>query len=332
MRRHAWLNLDSFSTAWVTCWPSKDQYLSNSEFSEIAARYFGLPSPACEALYGESIAGTKQTLDRFGVRLGALPLLGDGWREQHDCLKWQIVQDAREMGVPVLPEVYGLFAACIPQRGRHRFNALPLRKRQGLVPDMRLTMQWQGSGPARDILLEVKTLHFAHTTYPTPVGAAARCHAVARRAAAIPGEYSTKARKVDRLYCGTAEGSTGPVEARLRNYDPVKSIVFGAFGEASKDVHDLLSALARAGAMRHHRDMLVCGPAEAIGPLAWLLKRRWGVLAARENARLLLSRLQFVGRGAAEAASRRSAAQSEAAKARRAACVDMRAPSLRRRW
>ena len=91
---------------------------------------------------------------------------GDGWRDQHDALKWRLVEDAREMTVPVKPEVYGLFAACIPQGSRSRFDALPIRKRQGLVPDLRLRVQWQGRGPVQDMLLEIKTLHVGSSTYP----------------------------------------------------------------------------------------------------------------------------------------------------------------------
>eukprot|EP00973_Karenia_brevis_P049918 6931899-Karenia_brevis.AAC.1 len=59
MRRAAWTNLDAFSTTWVSCWPSADCRVSNAELGEIAARYFGLPSPSCEALLGSPIAGTR---------------------------------------------------------------------------------------------------------------------------------------------------------------------------------------------------------------------------------------------------------------------------------
>ena len=36
-------------------------------------------------------------------------------------------------------------------------------------------------------------------------------------------------------------------------------------------------------------------PDEAQGALAWLLRRRWGITALRENARLTLERLQYIG-------------------------------------
>ena len=45
----------------------------------------------------------------------------------------------------------------------------------------------------------------------------------------------------------------------------------------------------------------------AVGCLAWLLRRRWGMCALRESARLKLERLAFVGRGADAADERRQA-------------------------
>ena len=70
-------------------------------------------------------------------------------------------------------------------------------------------------------------------------------------------------------------------------------------------------------------------PSEARGGLAWLLRRRWALTAVREHARLLLARLEYVGRGANPAAQRRALAEGEAAAARRASCWQRRGPHLR---
>ena len=67
----------------------------------------------------------------------------------------------------------------------------------------------------------------------------------------------------------------------------------------------------------------------AVGCLAWLLRRRWGMTALRECARLKLERLAFVGRGAAAAHERRQA--SMAAHASRARLYLARASFERRR-
>jgi len=163
MRRTAWLNLDKNSTVWVSSWPAGDAYLSNPEFGEIASFYFGRPSPVCRQAVGEPIGRTGLVLDAYGLRLTTAALPGDGWRTQHDTLKWRLHQDAREMAVRLRTEVYGLFAACLPQHSRS-LGGMPPRKRQGLVPDFMFTVALDG--PERELLFELKTLHVGTSTYP----------------------------------------------------------------------------------------------------------------------------------------------------------------------
>jgi hypothetical protein len=235
MRRMAWVNLDKFSTAWVAAWPDRDAYLTNAEFSEVATFYYGLPSPGCAALVGERIASSRSVLDEYGCALTTETLPGDGWRTQHDAVKWRLSADMREMQARATTEVYGLFAAHIPQRGRARLGRETCHKRQGLVPDFMVYADW--GGPERACLLELKTLHFGRSTYGNE---SRRCEAVARRARALPGEYATKARIIDSRYCDTPDGEQGPVSRHLQSFDPVRSLVFGAWGEASAHVEHLL--------------------------------------------------------------------------------------------
>ena len=107
--------------------------------------------------------------------------------------------------MPTRTEMYGLFAVCIPQTQRGHFQAQPRRKRQNLIPNILLTMQWGGTGPERCSLLEVATDEH-------------RCRAVLRRAEAPPGEYAPKAQQIDRKFCGTGAIAVGPVEAKLRSF------------------------------------------------------------------------------------------------------------------
>ncbi len=97
------------------------------------------------------------------------------------------------------------------------------------------------------------------------------------------------------------------------------SLVLG--GEASPEVEALLSLAAATGARRHWQSMGSTDEAAACGTLAWLLRRRWGITALRENARLKLERLEFVGRGAITAMARRAVAASSMAARSRAAAV-----------
>ena len=49
------------------------------------------------------------------------------------------------------------------------------------------------------------------------------------RAEKVAAEYVRKAQRTDQTYCGTAPGTVGPVEARLRTFDETVPLVFGAF-------------------------------------------------------------------------------------------------------
>ena len=146
-----------------------------------------------------------------------------------------------------------------------------------------------------------------------------------RRAAALPLEYTNKARRFDREYCDSDLGEVGPVEAKLRTFDAVQGLVFGAWGETSPDVKHLLRHLVDKGVRRHYRAMRALDEDEARAGLTSMLRRRWAMTAVRENARLLLARLQYVGRRASDTLQRRNnAAGNLAARARRAACLGVR--------
>ena len=66
--RQAWLNLDRFSTQWVTALPSPEMgwVLGNDVFSEVVATYLSLPSPACRPLVGQTVGRYRDTLDPRG--------------------------------------------------------------------------------------------------------------------------------------------------------------------------------------------------------------------------------------------------------------------------
>ena len=114
----------------------------------------------------------------------------------------------------------------------------------------------------------------------------------------------TKARNLDIRYCG-ADPATGPgpIERRLLSFGPVRGLVFGHRSEASEHVESLLSGAAQV--------LFAIGPRwEHVNRV--MSSGRWpgcsgaagGMTAWRANARLLLDRLEYVGRGAVRAAPR----------------------------
>ena len=66
------------------------------------------------------------------------------------------------------------------------------------------------------------------------------------RGDALPAEYLRKARDTDRDFCGTAPGTQGPVETKLRSFPPLLKLVVGPLGECSGDLHELLNTLAES--------------------------------------------------------------------------------------
>ena len=139
-RRTAYLNLNATSRVWLSVLPDYDNALTNAEFAEVSARYFGAPSPACAAVKGLRFGRGPKTVDEYGFVVSAeASVPGGGWTSQHDRIKRAMAESAREMGQEVAMEVYGLFAAHIPQHGRAAMRELSTRTRHGLVPDF---MMW----------------------------------------------------------------------------------------------------------------------------------------------------------------------------------------------
>ena len=93
----------------------------------------------------------------------------------------------------------------------------------------------------------------------------------------------------------------------------------------------LLTTFVARGAAQHWRTMHVDRPAPIQGALANMLRRRWGICALRENARLLLTRLTYVGRDAAAAARRRQLTSEAFLAQARVGAIEWRPPLLEKR-
>ena len=90
-------------------------------------------------------------------------------------------------------------------------------------------------------------------------------------------------------------GPVGPVEQRLLWFTTVRGLVFGAYGEASADVHDLISTCADQMAQRQWQ---LAGARNATEMRAFLigsLRRRMGLAAVQAMARHRLARVPYIG-------------------------------------
>ena len=140
-----------------------------------------------------------------------------------------------------------------------------------------------------------------------------------KRANELPGEYRRKAQHLDREFGEVPAGEEGPVARKLASFPPLQSWVFGAWNEASPDIHALVHHLATArlrreaelvdgGAVARRRRM---SPEGALAMITGQVRRRLSLTAARANARLILDRVQVLGEGTAAAGARRRLQESE---------------------
>ena len=225
-------------------------------------------------------------------------------------------------GIPITAEVINIFTAHMTHGQQATINErMSTQARQHLVPDFQAQYHRTAHDRGGDQLLELKTIHPCPTRYPERhakhSGAPVRV-----RAGKILGEYQHKARRADMLVygcgrpatrrgfaaCRTAGCSccdrTGPVRGQLRRHQ-VNGLVIGAYGEGSKSVHDLIRRLAHYGCGEWMRRLPSASLSGTVGRLAWKLKRLIGMRGLRGHVRVLLSRLEYVGAGAAERARRR---------------------------
>ena len=83
-------------------------------------------------------------MDKFGDKILAAKMAGDGSRKTHNVIKGWIMRLHKWAGVRVECKVFGLFAEHIPQAGLIRLEKG--RKRQGMVPDFRVDTSLPGTG------------------------------------------------------------------------------------------------------------------------------------------------------------------------------------------
>ena len=85
------------------------------------------------------------------------------------------------------------------------------------------------------------------------------------------------------------------VNTVLRSFGTVRSLVVGAYAEASDDLHQLFDCVVESASKQHWRRIGARSAKEARSYFATTLRRAWGVHFAREFARHRIRRVVFVG-------------------------------------
>jgi hypothetical protein len=319
--------LDKISSGWVNALPGPDSYIPTPAFSEAMCGYLCVPSPACKEYVGLKVG--KETVDIWGDKVQSATLPGDLYRYKHDQVKMKLYSLANECRLPATCEVFGAFSSCIPQQGLSRIQRG--RARQAILPDFKFELPHQlggnpaggnpgGGNPAAgkvSTLAELKTVTFCQS-YHYP-GATKR--GVELRADKLPAEYLKKARDCDQDFCGTAHGTIGPVEAKLRSYPPLMKLVSGPNAEFSSDTHELLQTMADCKAQYQCRSQGLEESEWRVASNLCYLRRQLSICAVRSVADSLFCRLQQAGvgpgRGARLAAQRRALAMAQQERGRK---------------
>ena len=294
----AWLNRDKLTTSWLQCLPGPNG-LSNQAFPEAMALVLCMPSPACKNRIGAKIARDK-TVDPYGDNIMSTVLPGDHWRTRHDKLKLAIHSLCTWARLPATAEVFGLFSHLIPAQALTRLERG--RKRQALVPDFRLEMP-SSLGGTKLQLAELKVLSCCSTWYPTRAGANVR--GTDKRARGLQSEYRKKASNIDHDIIGVSKDERGPVERRLEEFGTLLGICFGAWGEASEDVHLLIQALAESRLAFQGLQRGKPGSKAELGAIVGQIRRRLSITAMKAQVDCLLSKIHQVGPGNQQMAKRR---------------------------
>ena len=309
--------LDKLSQGWILSLPGPGG-LSQSEFSETAARHLCLHSPCCAPRVGEPLGMRNLTIDAFGDNiLSVSNIPGGAFTARHDTVKCAINSLILDSGIRADCEVFGVFRDLIPVEALNEEEGLQTgRGRQGLLPDFRLDLPGPGAGPGAlgnvvSTLAELKVIGAVETYYPRGGARARTKKGVERRGGLIPGEYKRPLARLDTRYHGVGEGETGPLVRRLERHGRLLTWVMGAWQEGSKDLHSLLDTLADhkvqvlglargREASERERAQIVSG-----------YRRTLSTTAARASSGCLLGRLAKVGEAHRAAAKRRAWAKRE---------------------
>lgn len=303
----AWQNRDKLASSWLSCLPGPEG-MSSPAFAEAMALTLCMPSPVCKDRVGSSVG--RRTVDIFGDNIMSAALPGDHWRTRHDKLKMTLNSLCTWARLPATCEVWGLFSHLIPNEALSRIEGG--RKRQGLVPDFRLEMP-STTGGTTFRLAELKVISCCETWYKP--GARGKVRGTEQRAKGLQLEYNRKARKIDQDMLGAED--KGPVERRLGEFGDLIKLCFGAWGEASTDVHEIIQTLAESRLKFQGLKTGKPRSKQELGIIVGQIRRRLSSAAIKAQVECLLSKIHQVGPGNAQLAKKREWAVMEDERMRR---------------
>ena len=102
------------------------------------------------------------------------------------------------------------------------------------------------------------------------------------------------------------EEHKGPIQRRLEEYGDLIGLCFGAWGEGSEQVHQLVQTLAESRLKFQGLQLGRPGSDQELGVLVGQVRRRLSLVAIQAQVECLLSKLHQVGPGNVQLAKRRT--------------------------
>ena len=273
---------------------------------EVITTYLGRESPAVRHLAGRHIPcghssrqGQGRVCDAYGFQLGLATLPGDSNTECHDAAGRELFDIIQEARLPIELQPRHYFDTLIPvavllNPGRNPSIVPDACMPRLALPDVVTQMGARRGAPraARRLFLDIKTIHGGAVHYYTRRGREEQSGAVHDRELHVWADYQHHARELDRRFSPAGQS---PILQRLQSFGRTRGLVFGAYGEASADVHDLLSIAADTQAEHLWREAGARSAAEMRSLLISRVRRRLGMAVVQAMARHRLARVPYVG-------------------------------------
>ena len=238
--------------------------------------------------------------DEYGFQIQLATLPGSSNTDCHDAISCELFDIIQEARLPIELQPHHLFHRVLPPG-----HLLAPGATATLIPDASIVValvpaetrrghrRGRVPGPRTRLLFDVKTIHGGSDHYLSAHARDEQSGAVRHREAAVWPDYLRHAGILDARF---SRPGTTPITDHLRSFGgQVRGLVFGAYGEASADVHDLLSVAADALAAQLWRLAGARGAKELRSFVISQARRRVGMAAVQAMARHRLARVPYIG-------------------------------------
>jgi hypothetical protein len=281
------MNIDSYSSCWVSQCPDLHGRLNNMQFRVTFADYMALDVPIGSDVINKLLPTKFRDHRRFkrfdprGYAIRNTKATDFDYSNQHDFMVNSLCGVIRYGGIQVMKEKKEFLGPIAPMDGN-------TSKSNSIRPDLVFECDHLSQKYYVDkIFGDVKCLHMGSHYDKTPKYQIGHpCHAIENRAVKVTAEYMAKAKAIDKL-AAAPRPEIGPCLRYVTSQGTVTGLGFGTFGEVSRSVKTLVSFVASEVAKRSKSS---ADKARSKSAASWMFKRWIGMDCLRSKADLLIGR------------------------------------------